>query len=484
MMFSGLYASGQEEATEMYYGKRYLDLNTRSLDKYNKRLARQQDRLLRQLKKKENRMKHQLQHSDAAAYLRFKNQPLSYDSISRLANADSTTMATKIGRRRNAVFDSLKGVAVFIQSKSSVLPEAAVNTSSYNTELQSLEQKISYRDYINELITQRTNNLKSIVGNNSFSSFGGIQKDVFYGKARMNTWKQVAEDPSKLEEKALEYLQGSEGFDKSIAQSTSPGGMQAGMNPSDLEKMGYQTKDQLNKALQQKFGNSLSQVQQAMGSQVADWQNKALDITSKVKDTKQQVADTKGQLTAAKSQIKNPSVGLNKNPMRGLPFWRRLEKQYNWQTNRATPAGDPAMLQAAAMVGYRQTPKLSYGIGAALNIGMGQDWNHIRFSFQGLSLRSYLQYKFIYGIGVYGGYERVYKQAAFASSSTTTSSELPTSLNPHNTTKYNESILLGLTKSYKLNSKWNGQIQVMYDFYWKDKGLNSPILLRFATLKN
>jgi len=484
MMFSGLYASGQQEATAVYYGKHYLELNIRSLDKYNQRLAHQQDRLLHQLKKKENRLQHQLRRSDSVAYLRFKNQPLSYDSISRLANADSTTMATKVSRRRNAVFDSLKGVANFIQTKSSVLTEGAVNTSSYNTELQSLQQKIDYRDYINELITQRTNNLKSIVGNNSLSSFAGIQKEVFYGKARMNVWKQVSEDPSKLEEKALEYLQGTEGFDKAVAQSTSVGGMQAGMNPSDLEKMGYQTKDQLNKALQQKFGNSLGQVQQAMGGQLADWQNKAHDITSKVKDTKQQMAGTKGQLTSAKSQIKKPSVQLNKNPMRGLPFWRRLEKQYNWQTTRATPAGAPAILQGAAMVGYRQTPKLSYGIGAALNIGMGQDWNHIQFSFEGLSLRSYLQYKFVYGIGVYGGYERMYKQAAFASSGKTTSSELPTSLNPHNTTNYNESILLGLTKSYKLNSKWNGQIQVMYDVWWKEKGLNSPILLRFATLKN
>ncbi|PZF73756.1 hypothetical protein DN068_07095 [Taibaiella soli] len=471
---------GQEEATEVYYGKRYLDLNIRSLDKYSKRLARQQDHLLRQLKKKETKLQHQLRHSDSAACARLKNQPLSYDSISRLANADSNAAVAKMGRRRNAVFDSLKGVVNFVQTKSSMLPEGAASTASYSTELQSLQQKISYRDYLNELIAQRTNNLKSIVGNNDLSSFAGIQKDVFYGKARMNTWKQVAEDPSKLEEKALEYLQGSEGFDKTISQSTAVGGMQAGMNASDLEKMGYQTKDQLNKALQQKFGNNIGQVQNMMGGQVADWQNKAHDVTAKVKDAKQQVADTKGQLTSVKSQIKAPSVPLNKNPMRGLPFWKRLEKQYNWQTTRATPAGEPAMIQGAVMVGYRQTPKFSYGIGTALNIGMGQDWNHIKFSFQGLSLRSYLQYKFIYGIGAYGGYERTYKESAFVGNPT----DLPSfggAGGGHNTTNYNESILLGLTKSYKLNSKWNGQIQVMYDVWWKEKGMNSPIVLRFAT---
>lgn len=372
------YANAQEDRREVHFGKKYLDINIQSLAKYNTRLEHQQAKLLRKLRRRETRLTYQLEGVDSIAYARLKHQPLTFDSISKLSRVDSSILATKIDRRHNAVFDSLKGVLNFIQTKSSALPEGTINTRQYKTELQTLQQKVNYRDYINELITQRTNNLKSVVGNNSFSSFAGIQKDVFYGKAKMTTWKQVAEDPSKLEEKALEYLQGSEGFDDAIAQNKSVGGIRPGMTSSDLEKMGYQTKDQLNKALQQKLGNSLNQVQQSIGSHVADWQNKAHDISSKIKNSKQEVADVKGQIVSIKSEMKKPSIPLNRNPMRGLPFWRRLEKQNNWQTTRATPAGEPAMMQGAAMVGYRQTPNFSYGIGVALNIGMGQDWNHIK----------------------------------------------------------------------------------------------------------
>lgn len=482
LLVDSLIVSAQEEMQVVTQGKKYLDINIKSLDKYNHRIERQQQRLLHKLKSKEERFANKLKHTDSAAYVSYQNQQLSYDSIGKLLKPDSSTLATTTKNKTNKIIDSLRGVQAFVNSTASKAGMNNLNASGYSPELTRLQQQLSYRDYINQLITQRTNSLKSL--GTKLPGLSGIEQDVFYGKARMNTWKSVAEDPGKLEAKALEYLQGTEGFDQQLSQSTiginSMQSLRGNASASDLEKMGFQTKDQLNKALQQKFGNNLSQIQQQMGGQVSQWQDKAHDITSKITDAKNEVADTKSQIANAKSQIKSPQVSLNKNPMRGLPFWKRLVREYNWQTNRATPDGQPAMLQGAAMVGFRHTPKLSYGIGTALNIGLGQDWNHVKFSFQGLGLRTYLQYQLIYGIGVYSGYERTYKQAVFTTNNETVQ---PTGNdNPHNTSNYNESVLIGLTKSYKMNSKWNGQIQVMYDVYWKDKGLRSPIVLRFATL--
>ncbi|PZF74811.1 hypothetical protein [Taibaiella soli] len=479
LMFASA-ARAQEEATGVYYSKRYLDLNICSLSKYHKRLERQQIMLLHQLKKEEAKLQRKLKRADSAAYARLQNQPFTYDSISKLSRVDSSALITKISQRRDAAIDSLQGVLGFMQDKSALLSEGAVNSSQYSSELQSLQQKINYRNYLNELITQRINNLKSIVGKNDLSVFNALQKNILVAKSKMQIWKQVADDPSKAEEKALEYLQGFDGFDKTLSQSTSVGSMQSGMNASDLEKMGMQTKDQLSKALQQKFGNNIGQVQNMMGSQVAEWQNKAHDVTNKVKETKQQIADAQSGLTKVKPDLIHPAIKL-KNPMRGLPFWKRLEKSYNYATSRATPAGQPAMLQAAGMIGYKQTPKVSYGIGTALNVGMGQDWNHIKFTFEGIGLRSYVQAQLVFGIALYGGYERTYRQAAFTGPRTISPQETSLTPNNHNTAKYYESVLLGIAKTYKMNSKWNGQIQVLYDVWWRDKGLNSPVVLRFAT---
>ena len=74
-----------------------------------------------------------------------------------------------------------------------------------------------------------------------------------------------------------------------------------------------------------------------------------------------------------------------------------------------------------------------------------------------------------------------YKGPAFTNNKENTE---PAALAPstHNTATWNEAILLGLSKSYKINSKWNGAIQVLWDVWWREKGMRSPIILRFATL--
>ena len=166
--------------------------------------------------------------------------------------------------------------------------------------------------------------------------------------------------------------------------------------------------------------------------------------------------------------------------MRGLPFAQRIEKQFNWQTSRSTLDGKPAMLQASVMAGFRHTPKLGYGIGIATCIGLGQNWNNLKLSFQGLGLRTYISWQLVYGVGLYAGYERMYKQAAFLDTKQTSNELIPTT---HNTRSYNESVLAGLTKTYNINNKWNGSIQILYDLWWKEKGLRSPIVLRFASIK-
>ncbi len=167
--------------------------------------------------------------------------------------------------------------------------------------------------------------------------------------------------------------------------------------------------------------------------------------------------------------------------MRGLPFIKRIEKQYNWQTSRATADGkQPALLEASAMAGFRHTPRLTYGAGLAYAEGLGQSWQHIKLTFQGVGYRTFATWQWQYGIGAYAGYERMYKKAAFIKEQPPDSDLRPT---PHSSARYTESILAGLTKSYNINAKYKGAIQVLYDIWWQQKGLRSPIVLRFVTVK-
>ncbi len=465
-------ASGQEEASNIQQGKRYLDINLHALDKYSTRLKHQQEHLLKKLKRKEQRFANRLQCKDSTAFTSYKEQPITYDSIRKLLHPDSVALASKSRRRSNDAIDSLKGVQSFLQSKLSSLSGKSSELQGYDSRLAILNDELNYRTYINDLISQRTSNLKNLGGiakGKNIPVLKGIQKQVFYGKAKMNAYKEMADEPSEAEDKALEYLQGRQGFDKYMDNARGGDGNDMGsLSPDatsgEIEKMGFQTKQQMQATITQKMGKDLGGFSKQMNKGVKTFQ----ENVSNVSKTKQGLKGIRN--------IDKPSFKIN--PMRGKPFRKRIEKQYNWQTTRATLNGKPATIEISAMAGFRQTPKLSYGIGISTTIGLGQSWSNIHFTWQGLGLRSYAAWQWQYGIGAYAGYERIYKQAAFTGASEKTGDFVPTN---HNASKWSESVLLGVTKTYNINTKWNGAIQVLYDIWWQQKGLRSPIVLRFTT---
>ncbi|MBS1781030.1 MAG: hypothetical protein JST70_17020 [Bacteroidetes bacterium] len=462
-------AQAQEEGELLYQGKRYLDLNIRSINKLNVRDQKLQQRLLNKLARKEHRYLQQLKRKDSVAYANLQQHGSSYDSIRTLSKNGT---GTKRNGFSNSSIDSLQRIAAFLQSKSSVAGK--INASEYNEQLQSAAAQANQNHYIWGLIEQRANNLKNTA--KAGRQVTGMNKQLFYAREKMKVFKDISNGPSKAEDFALETLHGELGFEQCLHpnNSNSMASLAAkGASVSDLEKMGYPTKRQLTASLQQKFGNSLGGMQQKMGSQMQDYMSEM----KKLQTARNAVRQTKTSLSALRKP-KKPEFKIN--PMRGLPFAQRIEKQFNWQTSRSTLDGKPAMLQASVMAGFKHTPKLSYGIGIATSIGLGQNWNNLRLSFQGLGLRTYVNWQLVYGVGLYAGYERMYKQAAFLDTKQASNELIPTA---HNTRSYNESILAGLTKAYNINSKWNGSIQILYDAWWKGKGLRSPIVLRFASIK-
>ncbi len=462
-------AQAQEESEVLYQGKRYLDLNIRSINKLNERNQRLQQRLLNKLARKEHRYLQQLKRKDSIAYNNLQQHGSSYDSIRTLSKNGTSTKQKGFS---NSSIDSLQRIATFLQNKSAGINN--VNLAGYSNQLQSVGAQANQNHYIWGLIEQRANNLRNT--GKAASRLTGMNKQLFYAREKMKVFKGLSNEPSKAEDFALETLQGEQGFEQCL-HPNNPNSMASlaakGASVSDLEKMGYPTKRQLTASLQNKFGNSLGGMQQKMSSQMQDYMSEV----KKLQTAKSTVLQTKTSLSNLRKP-KKPEFRIN--PMRGLPFAQRIEKQFNWQTNRSTFDGKPAMLQASVMAGFRHTPKLSYGIGIATSIGLGQNWNNLRLSFQGLGLRTYVNWQLIYGVGLYAGYERMYKQATFTDTKQATQELIPTT---HNTGAYYESVLAGLTKTYSINNKWNGSLQVLYDVWWKEKGLRSPIVLRIASIK-
>lgn len=471
-------ALGQEEHQDIYYAKKYIDLNIKSQTKYNDRIDREQKKVLGKLKKKEGKVAKRLKNRDSASYANYKKNPVTFDSISRVKKPDSATLVRKSKYKVNCTIDSLKGVKKFIEDKAHVTGDGPSDTDGYDSKLSVLKADKVYNEDLNNLVNQRTNYLKSLKTKNGSSIPGlkSIQKQTYYSNQKMKVYKQMAEEPSIAEEKALEYLQGKEGFDEYL--SYSEGNNIKSMNNmslDEIEKMGFQTKRKMQANLQKKIGGDLTGLQGNLGGQIKEYQ----ESLKEAEELKKTVKETKASV---KSLTKTTKPDFKVNPMRGLPFLKRIEQQYNWQTTRATFDGKPAVFSFAAMAGYKHTPRLSYGLGAATSIGLGTSWNNVRFTFEGIGLRTYAAWQWQYGIGAYAGYERLYKKAVFVTSNESTLPSLTES--KHNTEAYSEALLVGLTKAYRINSKMSGSIQLLYDVWWKEKGLRNPIQLRFTTIKN
>src|SRR5580658_2641058 len=119
LFLNPFYGLAQEEnTTAVKEGTHYVSLKLKALDKYNNRIERQQDHLLKKLKKKEKHLAHKLKSSDSLAYARYQHQPLSYDSISKISQSDTGSNSAKISQKKNGTIDSLRGVQSFVNSKS------------------------------------------------------------------------------------------------------------------------------------------------------------------------------------------------------------------------------------------------------------------------------------------------------------------------------------------------------------------------------
>jgi len=286
----------------------------------------------------------------------------------------------------------------------------------------------------------------------------------------MQSFKEIVDEPSKAEDRALEYLEGSKGFEEYMNVPQSGNGMLGiqNANATQLEEMGFQTRKQMQTSLTNKFGGGMGELSNQMSSEIKEWQNKQseLDDVAAAKQTAEQLRRTEG-------------LFFKVNPMRGLPFLKRIEKQYSLDVKQVAADGmEPASINPSVMAGFKHTPKLMYGLGIAASIGLGQNWQNVHFSFQGVGFRSFTAWEWQYGISAYVGFERMYKQAAFQPKKVDQTDVLPET---HNTAIYSESMLIGVTKKYNVNKKYSGTIQLLYDIWWQQKGLRSPIVLRFVT---
>ena len=97
---------------------------------------------------------------------------------------------------------------------------------------------------------------------------------------------------------------------------------------------------------------------------------------------------------------------------------------------------------------------------------MGNGLKDIRFSHQGVGLRTYIDIRIKGSFWISGGYEKNYMQAFSRFSQIN---------------DWQKTALLGITKKLKLNKQKETKIQLLYDFFNRTNG-QQPLQFRYGQL--
>lgn len=171
------------------------------------------------------------------------------------------------------------------------------------------------------------------------------------------------------------------------------------------------------------------------------------------------------ELGGGSSELEMP--GFKPNQQKTKPFLKRFELGLDVQSQRPNRFL-PVTSDIAFSLGYKMSDKSIIGIGVGYKLGWGQNFSNIRFSSEGLSLRSFMDVKIKGRFWVTGGFEYNYQQ------SFSRISEL------QNISAWQKSGLVGMTRKYKIGKK-EGKLQLLWDFMsYSQVPRNQPLKFRIG----
>jgi hypothetical protein len=335
-------------------------------------------------------------------------------------------------------------------------------------EVQQLEARLQSANEIQEFVKQREDQLTA-----QLSNFGvarellSINKNAFYYQQQLAEYKSMLHDPQKMEEKVLETVNQVPAFQKFMSKYSFLG--QLFSLPEDYGSSqclnGLQTKAQIGQLIKERMGSGQgggsgagSNPQQFAQQQMQVAQQKLTELQNKIMQL--------GNRGGSSSNIVMPNFSPNNQKTK--TFLKRLEFGFNIASTQSSFLL-PATSDLGLSLGYRINDKSTVGLGADYKLGWGSGINHISFSSQGVGFRGFVDIKAKGSIWISGGFEYNFMQQ-FQNYSQLYDFDI-----------WQKSALIGITKKYQITKSKGGNIQVLYDFLFKDHvPASQPLIFRFG----
>ncbi|MCP9750009.1 hypothetical protein [Ferruginibacter sp. HRS2-29] len=439
--------------------KYFKQVNTK-IDKYSHRITSKTEKTLAKLARWESRIQTFLQKTNPETAQRlFANKEMTFSGLLEKMQKNKLIVANATGQYdgyRDNLLTSLK----YIQEQKTLVDSSIIKIAkNARQKMDTLEAEIALTEAVEKFIKERKHQLISesfkYIGKNRYLT--KINKESFYYVETMKNYKAIFSDSKKAEETAKEMLSKIPSFQKFMQQNSmlaSLFGTPANYGtPQSL--VGLQTRSTVNNLIQDRLAAGGPNAQQMMKEQMQQAQAEMNKLKDKL--LKDIPSNGDGELPDFKP-----------NNQRSKTFFQRLEYNINLQFSKSNLI--PTTSDIGLGIGYKINDKSSAGIGMSYKLGMGSI-QHLQFSHQGISFRSYLDWKMKKNIFISGGYE-LNHNSAFKKIS-----QLKDKSN------WSQSGLIGLKKKLPLKTKLvkNTQIQLLYDIlYHTNTPVSQPVIFRIG----
>jgi hypothetical protein len=415
------------------------------------RLTKQTEKYLARLAKKEKILQKKLYAKDSlAAKSLFEGSQEKYAYYMQQIKKVNTE-----GKPLNGEYlpyiDSLKGSLSFLQQNKKLLdvnPDLQNKITGSLNGFNQLQSKLEVSAKIREFISQRKQQLTQTFGKygnllNANKYLDDYKKQVYYYGQQVKEYKEMLNDPDKLEKKALALvnkLPAFQHFMKEHSMLASLLNMPGNISDNQTVGQGLPSRDQVMSAIQTQAG--------AAGP----------NVTSLIQ---QNVSTAQGQIDALRNKLNafGSSGGdldipnFKPNNQKTKTFFQRLEYGSNLQTAHGSYYF-PTTTDLGLSVGYKINDKNSFGLGASYKVGWGSDIRHVNVSSQGAGLRSFIDMQIKKSFYASGGFEYNYQQP-FNSISVV-----------KDLSSWQQSGLVGISKIVSLKTKMlkKSKVQLLWDF--------------------
>jgi len=376
---------------------KYFDAVSKKANTLQEKLDKKSQNVLDRMQKQETKLQNKLAKIDSlATHNIFSNSADKYNQLKE--KLKSTGKFSQYIPKLDTLATSFKFLDQHPEFLNNV-KDAKEKLADASEKLNEFKDKLKSAEDIKQFLKERKQYLKEQLVKFGFAKeLKKINKEVYYYSQQIKEYKEIFKDPAKAERKAIELLSKTKLFQDFMKKNSMLASLfRIPTDPNDppfqASLAGLQTRAQVNSLIQNQIAAGGPGAQQQFSQNLQGAQSQLKQLKDKI-----------NKLGGGNSDDIMPE-GFKPNDQKTKSFFQRLEFGTNIQTQKSTNFF-PTISDIGLSLGYKLNDKSIIGLGTSFKVGWGTGWNNIQITQQGLSFRSFIDWKLKGSLWISGGYEQ------------------------------------------------------------------------------